>query len=76
MSPPWSRSLAPGMAMTASTPPAKLLASNRRVPRKIEDATSQQMIAVLWNWAASLYLCFRHLSRDSPDTMVSLAVPS
>ena len=76
MRPGWERSRAPGMAITASTPPAKLLHSNKRLPRKMEAATSQQMTAVSWTRAASLYLCFRHWPRDIPDTIVSRAVPS
>ena len=70
------RARAPGMAMTASTPPAKLLHSNRRLPRKMEAATSQQMTAVSARAGVARYLCRRHWPSDSPDTMVSRAVPS
>ena len=70
------RARAPGMAMTASTPPAKLLHSNRRLPRKMEAATSQQMTAVSARAGVARYLCRRHCPSDSPDTMVSRAVPS
>merc|ERR1719508_169143 len=41
------KSEAPGMAITASTPPAKLLHSYNMLPKKTEPATSQQMMAVL-----------------------------
>merc|ERR1719153_1872508 len=70
------RSAAPGIAITASTPPAKLLHLNSIFPKNTDPATSQQMMAVLYTLVMLLYLVLRHWPSDCPDTMVSLAVPS